>query len=77
MPHDGEVGAAGKILGDGNGGVEVEDNMPPASCNAAETWFDGSEPAGNHRVPPGRGTGQPEAANALCGESGFPARPSP
>lgn len=31
VPHHREVGAAGKVLGDGNGGVEVEHNVPPAS----------------------------------------------
>ena len=30
MPHDREVCPRGKVLGDGDGGVQVEDHVPPA-----------------------------------------------
>lgn len=30
VPHDGKVGGASKVLGDGDGGVQVEDYVPPA-----------------------------------------------
>ena len=30
VPHDREVCPRGKVLGDGDGGVQVEDDMPPA-----------------------------------------------
>ena len=30
MPDHGEVGLAGEVLGDGDGGVQVEDDVPPA-----------------------------------------------
>lgn len=33
VPDNREVGTAGKVLGDGNGGVKIEDNVPPASWN--------------------------------------------
>lgn len=40
VPHNREVGAAGKVLGDGNGGVKVEDNMPPAPWyKDSFSWF--------------------------------------
>ena len=30
VPHDREVGLRGEVLGDGDGGVDVEDHVPPA-----------------------------------------------
>lgn len=40
VPYNWEVGAAGKILGDGNGGIKIEDNMPPASWyKDSLSWF--------------------------------------
>lgn len=32
VPHDGKVGGTGKVLSDGNGGVQVEDDVPPSTC---------------------------------------------
>lgn len=32
VPHDGEVGGAGEVLGDGDRRVQVEDHVPPAAC---------------------------------------------
>lgn len=37
VPHDGEVGCAGKVLSDGNGCVQVENNMPPSTCRHTAT----------------------------------------
>lgn len=32
VPHDGEVGAAGKVLSDGDRRVQVQDHVPPSTC---------------------------------------------
>lgn len=36
MPHDGEVGRAGKVLSDGDRRVQVEDHVPPAACRRTD-----------------------------------------
>lgn len=45
MPHNREVGAAGKVLGDGDGGVKIEDNMPPAPWNPTKEELSEDPPA--------------------------------
>ena len=37
VPHDGEVGRAGKVLSDGDRRVQVEDDVPPAACRHTRT----------------------------------------
>ena len=49
MPHNREVCPRGKVLGDGDGGVQVEDDMPPAPGHEdglprVLNGLDGSEP---------------------------------
>lgn len=55
MPHNREVGAAGKVLGDGNGGVKIEDNMPPAPCNPTNEELSEEQPCRHPGVALTRG----------------------
>lgn len=38
MPHDGEVGRAGKVLSDGDCRVQVEDHVPPPACGHTASY---------------------------------------